>query len=203
MDQFISNINSSGITMTQAVANVPFINIATPVLAIIIALVLGLFGYKLKRVAFFIIWFMLGYVLASKFAPQIFANEAWYVPIIVQILLGLLLGFVGYKVERLAIFGAAFYIAFSVLSSYFPQDSLIQVNGLLYLLIKIIISFIIGGVAVSASRPLIIILTSLYAGSLVYTYLPQLFTMPYTVALIISIVVIVFSIGFQFAHNND
>ena len=77
---------------------------------ILIALALGLvvcfFGYKLKKLAFAIAWFLIGYTLCSHFAPDIIAwmpqleNPNLWMEIL-PIAVGLLAALMGLTIERL------------------------------------------------------------------------------------------------------
>ena len=77
---------------------------------ILIALALGLvvcfFGYKLKKLAFAIAWFLIGYTLCSHFAPDIIAwmpqlenPDLWMG--VLPIAVGLLAALMGLTIERL------------------------------------------------------------------------------------------------------
>ena len=50
MDDIITSVNSSSITLTESLANIPGINVAAPIIAIVLALYLALFGYTFKKV---------------------------------------------------------------------------------------------------------------------------------------------------------
>ena len=66
---------------------------------VIITLVLGVLllfaGYKIKKIAFFIVWFLLGYTLMchlmpylNEWVPDIATNDLWQAECYYQILIG-------------------------------------------------------------------------------------------------------------------
>ena len=194
MDQFLSDLHSSSINLTEIFASIPGVNIATPIIAIIIAIYLALFGYKLKKVPLAIVWFILGFMLASSVLPMAFDGINIVIILIVGIILGSILAFLGFQIEQVAIFVAVAYLSFAILSKFIHVD-----QEIINFTIKAIIAIILGGIALSFTKPIFIIVASLYAGSLVYIYLPELIPMTYTLALIIGAIVTVTGIATQFA----
>ena len=90
---------------------------------ILIALVLGLvvcfFGYKLKKLAFAIAWFLIGYTLCSHFAPDIIAwmpqlenPDLWMG--VLPIAVGLLAALMGLTIERLCIAALAYIVVVTI-----------------------------------------------------------------------------------------
>ena len=112
------------------------------------------------------------------------------------IVIGFIFGLVGFKVEQLAIFVAVVYLAYTTLSKFvnIGQD-------FINFAIKGVISVILGGIAINFSKPIFITVSSIYAGSLVYVYLPQLVNMSYLVAIIVAVAVAVLGIGIQYSNN--
>ncbi len=194
MDQFLSDLHSSSINLTETFASIPGVNIATPIIAIIIAIYLALFGYKLKKVTLAIVWFILGFMLESSVLPMAFDGINIVIILIVGIILGSILAFLGFQIEQVAIFVAVAYLSFAILSKFIHVD-----QEIINFTIKAIIAIILGGIALSFTKPIFIIVASLYAGSLVYIYLPELIPMTYTLALIIGAIVTVTGIATQFA----
>ena len=111
-------------------------------------------------------------------------------------MVGLIFSLVGFKVEQVAIFVAVLFLSFSLLSKF------VNINQeFLNFAVKGIIAVILGGIAISFSKPIFITVSSLYAGSLVYVYLPQLISMSQVVLIIIAAAVVVLGIGIQYANN--
>ncbi|MBO7664885.1 hypothetical protein J6S46_03465 [Candidatus Saccharibacteria bacterium] len=137
---------------------------------VILALILGafvcLFGYKLKKIVFFIAWFLIGYTLMSRFMP--FINQS--VPAIAESSLwqfilpiagGLLLSLLGFSIEKLCVGLLAFFTTLAVAVNQFGVSG--EVIG-----IACILGVILGAVAVNMIKPATIIITAI-AGSYVMT----------------------------------
>ncbi len=60
-----------------------------PLIAILIGVVLAFGGYRLKRIAMSIIWFVIGYSLVKNFAPNLIADPFWQM--VLQIAAGAIL----------------------------------------------------------------------------------------------------------------
>ena len=196
MDSVISNMNSSSVWLTESLASLPGINVAAPIIAIVLALYLAIFGYTFKKVTFAIILFLLGFLAVNLFLPQAFNGMNPIIPIAVGVVIGLIFGLVGFKVEQLAIFIAVVFLAYTTLSKFINID-----QEFINFAIKGVISLILGGIAISFSKPIFITVTSIYAGSLVYVYLPQLIKVSDVMTIIIAVAVAVLGIGIQYSNN--
>ena len=155
---------------------------------ILIALVLGLvvcfFGYKLKKLAFAIAWFLIGYTLCSHFAPDIIAwmpqlenPDLWMG--VLPIAVGLLAALMGLTIERLCI------------------------AALAYIVVVTIVGVLAGCVAVSLMKPAIIVLTAIAGAQSISTAVVSLFGLN-TATLYLPILVIAAVVGaiFQFKNNK-
>ena len=196
MDSVISNMNSSSVWLTESLASLPGINVAAPIIAIVLALYLAIFGYTFKKVTFAIILFLLGFLAVNLFLPQAFNGMNPIIPIAAGVVIGLIFGLVGFKVEQLAIFIAVVFLAYTTLSKFINID-----QEFINFAIKGVISLILGGIAISFSKPIFITVTSIYAGSLVYVYLPQLIKVSDVMTIIIAVAVAVLGIGIQYSNN--
>lgn len=117
------------------------------------------FGYRIKKIAFFIIWFLLGYNLMSFFMPtlenmwpEVMTTELYQ--ILTPIAGGLLLALLGFSIEKLCVGGIVFVLVMVVAARYFGTE--IQT-----LAVSAIIGVIAAGAAVTLMKPAIIIATSL------------------------------------------
>lgn len=120
------------------------------------------FGYRIKKIAFFLIWFILGFHLTNLFLPQIaevvadafdFATYGQLLPIAG----GLLLALLGFSIEKLCVGGICFALVLLVTTQYFGTD--IQT-----LAIGAVVGVIAAGAAVMMMKPATILATSV-AGS--------------------------------------
>ncbi len=133
-------------------------------LVIFIALCLAVlfFGYRIKRIAFFIIWFLLGLNLMQFLMPMIndnvpeVANSELYQNLL-PIAGGLLLGLLGFSIEKLCVSGITFVLVMLITIQYFGTD-------IATLIIGGVIGLAAGGIAVMLIRPAIIISSSLVGG---------------------------------------
>lgn len=123
-----------------------------------LGLALLLFGYRIKKIAFFIAWFILGYNLMAflmptlnNMVPQIASNELYQ--ILLPICGGLLLALLGFSIEKLCVGGIVFALTMVVVVRYFGTD--IQ-----YLAIGAVVGVILAAIAVMMIKPAIIIATS-------------------------------------------
>ena len=86
-----------------------FISGYEAIIAIALGVFLALYGYKLKKVAFVLIWFVIGFYLMTLAAPHITSDPT--LQELLPIGAGVLLSVLGFSIERLCIFAVA---AFSV-----------------------------------------------------------------------------------------
>lgn len=143
---------------------------AMPLFELIIMAGLGLavmlFGYRLKRLAFFVIWFLIGYNLMmfimpviNGAVPQIATSELYQ--ILLPIAGGLLLALLGFSIEKVCLAGICFFLVMMITIHYFGTD-------IPTLAIGAIIGVVAGAAAVTLMKPAIIIATA-FAGSYALT----------------------------------
>jgi len=129
----------------------------------IVGVLLLFLGYRIKKVAFFIIWFLIGFNLMGILMPVInnVAPEAIRTSELWQNLLpiagGLLLAMLGFTIEKICLGGIIFGLSLMITSQYFGTD--IQT-----LVIGAIIGVVLAGLAVMLMKPSIIIASSLMGG---------------------------------------
>ncbi len=131
-----------------------------------IGLLVLLFGYRLKKLAFFIIWFLIGYNLMiflmpalNGLVPQIAENNLWQ--LLLPIAGGLLLALLGFSIEKVCIAGICFFLVMMITIQYFGTD-----------LPTLAIGAIIGAVAAAAGTALIkpaVIIATAIAGAYALT----------------------------------
>lgn len=132
----------------------------------VIMLVLGaavlLFGYRIKKIAFFIIWFLLGFNLMvwlmptiNNLVPEIASSELYQTLLLIGG--GLILALLGFTIEKLCVSGICFVLTMLITIQYFGTD--IQV-----LAIGGIVGVVVAGVAVMVMKPAVIIATAVAGG---------------------------------------
>lgn len=127
-----------------------------------IGLAVLLFGYRIKKIAFFIIWFLIGYNLMMLLMPAI--NNA--VPQIAestlyQILLpiggGLLLALLGFSIEKICVAGICFFLVMLITVQYFGTE-------IPTLAVGAILGVIAGAAGTAMMKPAIILATAIAGG---------------------------------------
>ena len=118
-----------------------------------------LFGYRIKKIAFFIAWFLLGFYLMQLLMPTIIGTvpmvaESGLFQTLLPIAGGLLLALLGFSIEKFCIGALCFVLVMIVTVQYFGTD-----------IPTLVIGAIIGAVAAGASvmliKPAIIIATAI------------------------------------------
>lgn len=116
-------------------------------------------GYKIKKIAFFVVWFLLGYILTGYLMPIIngavadIANSSLWQSLL-PIGGGLLLGLMGFTVEKICLGGACMGLALTITAQYFGTD--IQT-----MLIGGVVGAVLAGAAVMMMKPATIVVTSI------------------------------------------
>ncbi|MBR2709777.1 DUF4203 domain-containing protein [Candidatus Saccharibacteria bacterium] len=115
-------------------------------------------GYRIKKIAFFIIWFLLGYNLIgflmpeiTKLLPQIAENNLW--KMLVPIAGGLLLALLGFSIEKVCVSGVCFVLTMLIAIQQFG-------TGMQVLIVAGIIAVIVAGASVMLMKPATIVATS-------------------------------------------
>ena len=135
-------------------------NFQTPELIIMLGIGLAvlLFGYRLKKIAFFIIWFLLGYMGVSylmpeivKLVPEIGNNDLYRM--LVPIGGGLLLALLGFSIEKLCVGGICFVLVMLMTVQYFGTE-------MQTLAIAAVVGVIAAGAAVMLMKPATIVATA-------------------------------------------
>ncbi|MBR3252903.1 hypothetical protein IKF84_02430 [Candidatus Saccharibacteria bacterium] len=123
-----------------------------------IGLALMFVGYKIKRVAFFIIWFLLGYIgtgyllpIINGNLPDIAGSSFWQG--LIPILGGLLLGLMGFMVEKICIAGVTFGLTIMMTAQYFGTEMQPMIIGA-------IIGAVLAGFATMMIKPATIVATA-------------------------------------------
>lgn len=127
-----------------------------------VGLALMLLGYKLKKIAFFIVWFLLGYIGTGYLMPIIngasadIANSSFWQGLI-PILGGLLLALMGFMIEKVCLGGVVFGLTLLMTAQYFGTEiQAMAIGG--------IVGAVLAGLAVMMIKPATIIATSVAGG---------------------------------------
>ena len=135
-------------------------NLTTPelIVAVAISAVMILFGYRIKKIAFFIIWFLLGYSLMeflmptiTNLSPEISANELYRT--LIPIGGGVLLALLGFSIEKICLGGICFALTLVITAQYFGTE-------MQTLAIGAVVGVVLAGIAVALMKPATIVATS-------------------------------------------
>lgn len=127
-----------------------------------IGLVLMLAGYRIKKSAFFIIWFLLGYIGTGYLLPIIngalgSVAESSFWQSLIPIIGGLLLGLMGFMIEKICLGGVVFGLTLMMTAQYFGTEiQAMAIGG--------VIGAVLAGFAVMMIKPATIIATSVAGG---------------------------------------
>ena len=132
------------------------------IIAIAIGIFLCLCGYRIKKVAFVVIWFVIGYYLMSLAVPHITTDPTWSQ--ILPIGAGIVLGVLGFSIEKFCIFAiATFTVATTIIESF-------QLTEILPIALAIAAGVVVGCIATAFIKPLGIITTALSGAKLIAKY---------------------------------
>lgn len=146
------------------------LNSTEAVLMLIIGLLLMVAGYKIKKIAFFIIWFILGFTLSGylsplfiKFAPVIADSE--FLQGLLPIVGGILMGLMGFSVEKICVSGIAFGLTLAITAQCFG-------TSMQSMLLGGVVGVVLAGAATMLMKPATIVATAIagaYAVTLAVT----------------------------------
>lgn len=145
------------------------------IFAIVLGLVLLFAGYRIKKITFFIIWFLIGHYLMVTYlmglinqaVPQIAGEALWQN--LLPIAGGLLLALLGFTIEKLCVAGATLGVVMMITTHYFGTDTQT-------LLIGLVIGVILAGVSTAMMKPAFIVATSAMGAYLITIAILQLVT---------------------------
>lgn len=138
-----------------------------------LGLLLVFFGYRVKKIAFFILWFVLGWSIImylmptiNNAFPDIAAQDLWQW--LLPLAGGLLLALMGFSIEKLCVGGACFGLVMIVAVEYFGSE-------MQTLAIAAVIGVLAAGAAVMLMKPATIIATALAGAYVVALAALQIF----------------------------
>ncbi len=159
--------------------------------AVLIGLALCTSGFKIQKLIIILTWFILGYALAGYVVS--YFDLSSQINTIIQIVAGIILGSLGFKLEKLALLIAVAYLAYGSLN--------ININNLdpnMLLVVRLVISVLLGLLATFFIKPIMIIVTSLAGTAIIKGYLPTLVSIPTNALSIVLIIVLVCGVIIQF-----
>jgi len=168
--------------------------VLTAIIGIVVGILLAFYGYKLEKYLVIIAAFALGFTLVKDFGPQFITDSK--VLLLVEILIGCVFALISIKIEKLAIFLGVTYLVYMAIGAYLPITDVI-----LYTVVRIAIALIVGAIATMYIKPILIVVTGIAGAAFVQQYATQLFSIPTLVITIVTVLIAVFGIIYQFKNN--
>ena len=132
------------------------------IVSILLGLVLCFAGYRLKRIAFAVICFVLGYWAVKTYLPNIAPEPFWQW--ILQVAAGAVLAIVSASAEKLAVGITAGFAVFQVIMQHFGPATDWTLPA-----IAVAIAVVAACVAVALMKPAVIVYTGIYGAHLLST----------------------------------
>ena len=145
------------------------LNGAELIIMFIAGLLLLFAGYRIKKIAFFLIWFFVGYTLMGYLVPELIKmvpainNDLWRN--LLPIAGGLLMALMGLTIEKVCVGGITFAITLMVTAQYFGTE-------MQTLLIGAVVGVVLAGASTMLMKPAVIIATAAVGA---YLTLPGIF----------------------------
>ena len=184
-------------------------NLIISIISIVLGAVVCFYGYGLKKFAFALLWFIVGFKLSTGILgiPEVASLFDGIDPMLIQFIplaVGLLCSLIGTAIERAAIatlsFGLTMYLAITLM-----QTGIIPYN-LMYFGLAIIIGAAVACVSVRFIKPAIIIFSAIIGAQEIATALllliPALNTIP-AASMVLMIVLAILGSAFQFKHSKE
>ena len=141
------------------------VNVTEAVVMLVVGLLLAFAGYKIKKIGFFLAWFFVGYTAMGYIMPTINGalpdvanNQMWQG--VLPIAGGLLVGLLGFTIEKLCVGGLVFALTLVMTAKFFGSE-------MQTMLIGGVVGVVAAGAAVMLMKPAIIIATAALGGFLV------------------------------------
>ena len=168
-------------------------NIIESIIGILLVAAVLFYVYRLKRVAFSIIWFALGYSIIKTILPDYIQGD--FLRTLVPVCGGLLLALIGISIERFAVFATTAVATYSIAAEIIGTSTWAGIG------IAIAIAVIVGGIAVALMKPAIIAATACAAAHVIARSLISLIGLAHDPWYLILLVVIA-AIGALYQFKN-
>lgn len=166
----------------------------TAIIFILVGIVLAFYGYKAQKYLVIIGCFFFGFTLAGQILTPYIADEK--VLLLVKALVGLVLSLAGLKIEKLAVFLGVAYLVYMSIGAYITG-----VDPTIKLMVQAAIALIVGALSTMFIKHIIIIVSGIAGAALVQQYVPALFNIPIGILTVVTIIIGVAGILYQFKTN--
>ena len=152
----------------------------------LVGLILIFDGYKVEKALVTILWFILGYRLATS-VLGFFGLENNILLIIVGVIVGLCLGAVGWKLDKYAFLIAVGYAVFEIIPNYFVIN-----NAFIFFIVKLVLAIVVALIALKFRYIIYAIIASLIGATLMKRAILLLFpTLPFELIVFINIMAVI------------
>ncbi len=166
----------------------------TATIAIIIGAALCLSGFKIQKLVITLAWFAIGFSLSGQLCSNFI--EADNILLIVQLVVGCILGSLGYKLEKLALAIAVAYLTYTSIGPYIKGF-----EGNLAIAVQVGISILVGILSTLFIKPIVICVTSVAGASLIKEYIQVFITLEPTILTVIFLACAAIGILSQLKSN--
>ena len=167
----------------------------------ILSLIVCFFGYKLKKLALFIIWFIIGYSLGKMIPASAVNNDQLWMTVL-PLATGLLAAMLSLSIERLCVsllagavgFFITINLGFGGVYTFMPN-----------VVVAIAVAVVLGCIAVACIKPMWILATAIggaYYAATALSGLSFISAINLSMALILTCVLATLGAVFQFRNNR-
>lgn len=164
------------------------------IVLILIGIVLSFYGYRAQKLLVIIACFFFGFTLAGEILVHYITDEK--ILLLVKALVGLVASLAGLKIEKLAVFLGISYLVYMSIGAYITgMDPSVK------MMIQAGIALVVGAISTMFIKHLIIIVSGIAGASLVQQYLPVIFNIPIGILTVVTVVIAIAGILYQFKTN--
>ena len=170
----------------------------TKIIDIVLGFISCFFGYRFSKAILSIFGFIIGYKFGMQYLPS-YILQPW-MNITISIIIGLIAGFISYKLYLIGIFALCATVVYSLCQTIGIDESLRIIIGLTAGIIADIIAGIIG---VNFTKPLIIVTTSLSGTTLLVKTISSVVSFKNPILyMILYIIIAIYSINYQLKQED-
>jgi hypothetical protein len=180
----------------------PSIFIPETIITIVLALIVCFFGYKLKKLALFLIWFIIGYSIGKMIPTDQLISDGQIWATILPLATGLLAALLSLSIERLCVSLLAGTIGFfATMNLFFGGVYTLMPN----IVVSVAVGVVLGCIAVACIKPMSILVTAIggaYYAAMALASLSFIAKINLPMALILTCILATLGAVFQFKNNK-
>lgn len=166
----------------------------TKIIDIVLGFISCFFGYRFSKAILSIFGFIIGYKFGMQYLPS-YTLQPW-MNITISIIIGLIAGFISYKLYLIGIFALCATVVYSLCQTIGIDESLRIIIGLTA-------GIIAGIIGVNFTKPLIIVTTSLSGTTLLVKTISSVVSFKNPILyMILYIIIAIYSINYQLKQED-